>query len=56
MKEGLVTSLNAIREIAIQDGKAYPQYVPIIDENTTIGEFGTPILNTPVVMNEFMSM
>ena len=56
MKEGLVTSLNAIRELAIADGKAYPQYVPIIDENTTIGEFGTPILNTPVVMNEFMSM
>lgn len=56
MKEGLVKSLNAIREIAIQDGKAYPQYVPIIDQNTTIGEFGTPILSTPVVMNEFMSM
>lgn len=56
MKEGLVTSLNAIRELAIQDGKAYPQYVPIIDQNTTIGEFGTPILSTPVVMNEFMSM
>ena len=56
MKEGLVKSLNAIRELAIQDGKAYPQYVPIIDQNTTIGEFGTPILSTPVVMNEFMSM
>ena len=56
MNQGLVTSLNAIREIAIQDGKAYPQYVPVIDENTTIGEFGTPILSTPVVMNEFMSM
>ena len=56
MNQGLVTSLNAIRELAIQDGKAYPQYVPVIDENTTIGEFGTPILSTPVVMNEFMSM
>lgn len=54
--QGLVTSLNAIREMSIQNGTAYHQYVPIIDENTDIGSFGTPILNTPVVMNEFMNM
>ena len=53
---GLVTSLNAIREMSIQNGTAYHQYVPIIDENTDIGSFGAPILNTPVVMNEFLSM
>ena len=53
---GLITSLNAIREMSIADGKAYHQYVPIIDENTDIGSFGAPILNTPVVMNEFLNM
>lgn len=55
IKEGLKTSLNAIREMSIQNGTAYHQYVPIIDDNTDIGSFGSPILNTPVVMNEFIS-
>lgn len=55
IKEGLKTSLNAIREMSIQNGTAYHQYVPIIDDNTDIGSFGAPILNTPVVMNEFIS-
>lgn len=52
IKEGLKTSLNAIREIS---SEIYHQYVPIIDDNTDIGTFGTPILNTPQVMNEFIS-
>lgn len=56
MNEGLKTSLNAIREMSIQNGTAYHQYVPIIDDNTDIGTFGAPILNTPVVMNQFLNM
>ncbi len=56
MNEGLKTSLNAIREMSIKDGSAYHQYVPIIDDNTDIGTFGAPILNTPVVMNQFLNM
>lgn len=56
MKEGLRTSLNAIREMSVQNGTAYHQYVPVIDENTDIGTFGTPILTTPVVANEFLNM
>ena len=55
LTEGLKTSLNAIREMSIQNNTAYHQYVPIIDDNTDIGTFGTPILNTPTVMNEFVS-
>ena len=55
LTEGLKTSLNAIREMSIQNNTAYHQYVPIIDDNTDIGTFGTPILNTPLVMNEFVS-
>ena len=56
MNEGLVTSLNKMREMSVESGSIYHQYVPIIDANTDIGTFGSPILNTPAVMNEFMSM
>lgn len=52
MKEGLKNSLNRIREIS---SEIYHQYVPIIDDDTTINAFGQPILDTPVIMNEFMS-
>ena len=50
MNEGLVTSLNAIREIS---SESYHRYVPIIDENTDIGKFAEPILTVPEVYNEF---
>lgn len=53
---GLVTSLNAIREMSISDGKAYHQYVPIIDDSTDIGALSQPILNYVNVRNDFMSM
>lgn len=55
IKEGLKNSLNAIREMSIENNTAYHQYVPIIDDNTDIGTFGAPILNTPNLMNEFMT-
>lgn len=55
IKEGLKTSLNAIREASVQNNTIYHQYVPIINDNTDIGSFGTPILTTPNVMNEFVS-
>lgn len=54
--QGLVTSLNALREMSVESGSVYHQYVPIVDSNTDIGSFGTPILNNTPVMNEFMSM
>ena len=53
--QGLVTSLNAIREASVSEGTIYHQYLPIVDENTDIGSFGTPILTNTPVMNEFMS-
>lgn len=56
VSEGLKTSLNAIREMAITEGKAYHQYVPFIDDTTSIEAFAQPILTNPVVANEFMSM
>lgn len=54
--EGLVTSLNAIREMSIAEGKAYHQYIPIIDTNTDIGALSQPILTNVEVRNDFMSM
>lgn len=48
---GLKNSLNAIREIS---SEIYSQYIPIIDDDTDIGTFGTPILTVPEVMNEFI--
>ena len=53
--QGLVTSLNAIREASVSEGTIYHQYLPIVDQNTDIGTFGTPILNNTPVMNEFMN-
>ena len=55
MNEGLITSLNAIREMSVSDGTAYHQYVPAITSDTDIASFAAPILSTPVVANEFMS-
>lgn len=52
MNESLKTSLNAIREIS---SEIYHRYVPIIDENTDISTFANPIMNYPVVYNEFQN-
>lgn len=56
MKEGLKTSLNALREMSIQENKAYHQYIPIIDDTTSIATLADPVLSVPVVANDFMSM
>lgn len=48
-------SLNAIREQTVKDGKVYHQYVPVITDTTSIGEFATPILTNSEVANEFVS-
>lgn len=49
---GLINSLNRIREIS---SEIYHQYIPIITEDTDISVLGNPVLNVPVVQNEFMS-
>lgn len=50
MNNALKQSLNAIREIS---STIYHEYVPIIDDSTDISAFAEPILNYPVVYNEF---
>ena len=53
--EGLRTSLNAIRETAIEDGSLYARYVPEILPDTDIGSFAASIVADQTIANEFMS-
>ena len=50
MNNALKESLNALREIS---SDIYHKYVPIIDDSTDISAFANPILEYPIVMNEF---
>ena len=55
---GLQTALNAMREMSVESGSIYHQYVPVVTDSTTIGEFGVPILDSQNlnVMNDFISL
>ena len=55
---GLQTALNKMREMSVESNSIYHQYVPVVTESTTIGEFGQPILDTENlnVMNDFVSL
>ena len=55
---GLKTALNAMREMSVDSGSIYHQYVPVVTDSTTIGEFGVPILDSQNlnVMNDFISL
>ena len=48
--DGLKTSLNKLREIS---SDIYQKYIPILDADSDISQFATPIMSVPVVMNEF---
>lgn len=52
VSSGLKNSLNRMREIS---SEIYHQYIPIIEDDTDIGSFAQPILDVPVIRNEFMS-
>lgn len=55
---GLQTALNAMREMSVQEGRVYHQYIPVVTDATTIGEFGTPILDpqNTAVLNDFIGL
>lgn len=55
---GLQTALNKMREMSVQEGSIYHQYIPVVTDSTTIGEFGAPILDSQNlnVMNDFVSL
>ena len=56
--DGLATALNYMREMSVKDGRVYHQYVPVVTESTTIGEFGAPILDSQNVnvLNDFIGL
>ena len=56
--EGLQTALNKMREMSVDNGSIYHQYVPVVTDSTTIGEFGAPILDSANVnvLNDFVSL
>ena len=55
---GLATALNAMREMSVENGSIYHQYVPVVTESTTIGEFGAPIIDSQNlnVLNDFIGL
>lgn len=55
---GLQTALNKMREMSVDQNSIYHQYVPVVTEATTIGEFGAPILDSQNlnVLNDFIGL
>ena len=55
---GLQTALNYMREMSVSEGRVYHQYIPVVTDSTTIGEFGAPILDSSNlnVMNDFVDL
>lgn len=54
----LQNALNKMREMSVQNGSIYHQYVPVVTDSTTIGEFGQPIIDSANVnvLNDFVSL
>ena len=55
---GLQTALNKMREMSVDSNSIYHQYVPVVTDSTTIGEFGAPILDSQNlnVLNDFVGL
>lgn len=55
---GLQTALNKMREMSVESNSIYHQFVPVVTDSTTIGEFGQPILDSQNVnvLNDFVGL
>lgn len=55
---GLVTALNKMREMSVSSGDIFHQYFPIVDANTNIGEWGSPMFgsNYQAVQESFFGL
>lgn len=52
----LVTAINKVRELVVSSNNVYNQYLPIVDENTDIANWGRTLLTAPTnVANSFIS-
>ena len=56
ISEGLRTSLNAIRETAIQDNTLYGRQIDLITPTTDISALSTKLFDNPDLMNQFLNM
>lgn len=56
--KGLVTALNKMREMSVDNGSVFHQYVPLVTESSTIGEWGAPIIDSQNVnvLNDFIGL
>lgn len=56
--QGLQTALNYMREMSVKEGRVYHQFIPVVTDTTTIGEWGAPILDpaNTNVLNDFVSL
>lgn len=55
---GLVTALNKMREMSVDNGSIYHQYIPVATESSSISDFGIPILDpsNTAVLNDFVGL
>ena len=55
---GLQTALNKMREMSVDSGSIFHQFVPVVTDSTTIGEYGLPIIDpqNTNVLNDFVSL
>lgn len=56
ISEGLMTSLNKIRETSIENNTLYAKQIDEITPNTDISALSSVLLDNPELMNEFMNM
>lgn len=56
ISEGLMTSLNQIRETSIENNTLYAKQIDEITPNTDISAISSVLLDNPELMNEFMGM
>lgn len=57
-KSSLTTALNKMREMSVSSNSIYHQYVDVVTDSTTIGQFAAPILDpaNTAVLNDFVSI
>ncbi len=55
---GLQTALNKMREMSVDSGSIYHQYVGVVTDSSTIGDFAAPIIDSQNtnVLNDFISL
>ena len=56
ISQGLMTSLNQIRETSIENNTLYAKQIDEITPNTDISAISSVLLDNPELMNEFMGM